>query len=173
MDCACKRKAPSIIMGATVQSISTVVLSGYDTLHRSTAGCRPLCSAAVYVSTPILPDSRGKCKSVSPKSEKKGLPAGPHARVRRSPAPGVRRAAPHRRAALSRPRTEGAALFAARPRPCCGNREGYRLKTIQTFGKDSCIFPLKWYNWDERHCLIFLYDYKEEQLHGKVCLRIL
>ena len=41
-----------------------MVLSAYSTLHRSIAGCNPLCSAAIYVSTPILTYRGRNCKGV-------------------------------------------------------------------------------------------------------------
>ena len=49
----------------------TVVLSAVLTHHRSIAGCRPLCSAAIYVSDPILTDSGTNCNSICKGFEKK------------------------------------------------------------------------------------------------------
>lgn len=45
-----------------------MVLSAYSTLHRSIAGCRPLCSAAIYVSMAILTYRGRNCKGVFGKS---------------------------------------------------------------------------------------------------------
>ena len=50
-----------------------MVLSGMDTLHRSIAGCNPLCSAAIYVSTAILPYDGRNCKGVFGKVRKSRL----------------------------------------------------------------------------------------------------